>query len=298
MLKDPRSIALVQNFGMQWLNLRNLQVVQPSRRDFYAWDESLREAMAKETELFFQAIIAENRSILDFIDADFTFLNGRLARFYDIPGISGLKFQRVKLSNPNRGGVLTQASVLTVTSNPTRTSPVKRGKWIMENILGTPPPPPPPNVPELKEGKDALTGTLRERMKQHRKDPNCATCHERMDTLGFGFENFDAIGAWRTTDGKFKIDASGTLPDGQSFQTPAELKKLLKTTNEADFRRCLTEKLLTYALGRGVERSDRAEVDRIAKAVAADGDRFNRMVIEIVKGDAFLRRTVKANPVP
>lgn len=298
MLQDPRSIALVQNFGMQWLNLRNLQVVQPSRRDFYDWDESLRAAMGKETELFFAAIIAEDRSILDFLDADFTFVNGKLARFYDIPGISGEKFQRVKLTDRNRGGVLTQASVLTVTSNPTRTSPVKRGKWIMENILGTPPPPPPPDVPELKEGKDALTGTLRERMKQHRKDPNCSTCHERMDTLGFGFENFDAIGAWRAADGKFKIDASGTLPDGKSFQTPAELKKLLKTSAAADFRRCLTEKLLTYALGRGIERSDRAEVDRIANAVAKDGNRFNRMVLEIVKGDAFLRRTAKVTPAP
>jgi mono/diheme cytochrome c family protein len=292
MLKDSKINALVENFGMQWLNLRNLQTVQPSRRDFYSWDENLRSAMRTETEMFIAAIIAEDRSILDFIDADFTFVNGKLARFYDIPGISGEKFQRVTLTDRNRGGVLTQASVLTVTSNPTRTSPVKRGKWILENILGTPPPPPPPDVPELKEGKDALTGTLRERMKQHRVNPNCSTCHERMDTIGFGFENFDAIGAWRTADGKFKIDASGTLPDGKSFQTPAELKQLLKS-QEADFRRCLTEKLLTYALGRGLERSDRPEVERIAAAVAADRNRFNRMVLEIVKGDAFLRRTVK-----
>jgi mono/diheme cytochrome c family protein len=293
MLKDPKISALVENFGMQWLNLRNLQTVQPSRRDFYAWDESLRTAMRLETEMFIAAIVAEDRSILDFLDADFTFLNGKLARFYDIPGISGEKFQRVKLTDRNRGGVLTQASVLTVTSNPTRTSPVKRGKWILENILGTPPPPPPPDVPELKEGKDALTGTLRERMKQHRVNPNCATCHERMDTIGFGFENFDAIGGWRTTDGKFKIDASGTLPDGKSFQTPAELKHLLLKSQEPEFRRCLTEKLLTYALGRGLERSDRPEVERIATAVANDRNRFNRMVLEIVKGDAFQRRTVK-----
>jgi hypothetical protein len=293
MLKDPKSLALVQNFGDQWLNLRILPSSQPARRDFPLWDESLRAAMKTETEMFFANIIREDRSILDFIDADYAFVNGRLARHYGISGVSGEKFQRVSLTDRNRGGVLTQASVLTVTSNPTRTSPVKRGKWILENILGTPPPPPPPDVPILKEGKEAaLSGSLRERMQQHRSNPSCAVCHERMDTLGFGFENFDAIGGWRTMDGKFKIDASGTLPDGQSFQTPAELKKLLLA--QADqFRRCLTEKLMTYALGRGMERSDRPEIERISAVVAADGNRFNRMVLEIVKGEAFLRRTIK-----
>lgn len=293
MLHDSKASALVQNFGMQWLNLRNLATVQPSRKEFPIWDEKLREWMRIETEMFLTSIIAENRSILDLLDADYTFVNERLARLYGIPDVKGEEFRRVKLTNRNRGGVLTQASVLTVTSNPTRTSPVKRGKWVLENILGTPPPPPPPNVPELKEDRDsAKIASLRERMQQHRVDPNCATCHERMDTIGFGFENFDGVGGWRETDGEFKIDASGTLPDGSTFQNPAELKAILKREVEC-FRRCLIEKLLTYALGRGIERHDRSEIERISAAVAADGDRFNRIVVEIVKGDAFRRRVVK-----
>ncbi|MCX7701701.1 MAG: DUF1592 domain-containing protein [Gemmataceae bacterium] len=290
MLFDPKAAALVQNFGMQWLNLRNLATVQPSRKDFPVWDEKLREWMRIETEMFLTSIIAENRSILDLLDADYTFVNERLARLYGIPDVKGEEFRRVKLTDRNRGGVLTQASVLTVTSNPTRTSPVKRGKWVLENILGTPPPPPPPDVPELKEDREsAKSASLRERMQQHRADPNCATCHERMDTIGFGFENFDGVGGWRETDGEFKIDASGTLPDGSSFRNPAELKAILKRDVES-FRKCLIEKLLTYALGRGVERHDRSEIERISAAVAADGDRFNRIVVEIVKSDAFLRR--------
>jgi hypothetical protein len=293
MLKDPKVAALVQNFGGQWLNLRNLAVVQPARRDFPIFDEPMRGYMRIETEMFFESIIKEDRSILDLIDADYTFVNQRLARLYKIDGVTGDEFRRVQLTDRNRGGVLTQASVLTVTSNPTRTSPVKRGKWILENILGAPPPPPPPDVPELKEDREARSSaSLRERMQQHRLNPNCATCHERMDTLGFGFENFDAVGGWRTDDGKFKIDASGTLPDGKSFATPAELKKLL-TRDAESFRRCLTEKLLTYALGRGVDRNDRPEVERIAKGVAAKGNKFNAMVLEIVQGDAFVRRTVR-----
>src|SRR5207253_2372675 len=172
-------------------------------------------------------------------------------------------FQRVTLSGEQRGGVLAQASVLLVTSNPTRTSPVKRGKWILENLLGTPPPPPPPDAGELEEGKDAvLSGSLRQRMELHRKNPNCATCHQRMDPLGFGLENFDAIGAWRTRDGKFDIDSSGILPNGQAFKSPKELKAVLKTKEE-DFRRCLAEKMLTYALGRGLEHYDKCAVDAI-----------------------------------
>lgn len=291
MLQDPKAIALVQNFGMQWLNLRNLATVQPSRREYPIWDEKLRNWMRLETELFLESIIKENRSILDLLDADYTFVNERLARLYGIEGVRGEEMRRVTLKDRNRGGVLTHASVLTVTSNPTRTSPVKRGKWVLENILGAPPPAPPANVPELKEDAEAKkSGSLRERMQQHRADPNCATCHERMDTIGFGFENFDGIGAWRELDGGFRIDASGTLPDGASFKNPAELKEILKRDVEA-FRRCLIEKLLTYALGRGIERHDRAEIERISQAVAADGNRFNRIVVEIIKSDAFLRRT-------
>ena len=294
MLKDPKAYALAENFAGQWLNLRVLATIQPARRDFPGFDEALRVAMRKETEMFFHAVLSENRSVLDFLDADFTFVNERLAKHYEIKGVEGQEFRRVKLGDANRGGVLTHASVLTLTSNPTRTSPVKRGKWILENILGTPPPPPPPNVPDLEESKEALAkGSLRERMEQHRANPNCATCHERMDTLGFGFENFDAIGGWRSKDGKFNIDASGTLPDGKKFSGPAELKKILKDSKAAEFRRCLTEKMLTYALGRGTELSDRATIETISQAVAADGNRLKRLVLEIVQSDAFLRRTVK-----
>jgi hypothetical protein len=233
----------------------------------------------------------EDRSILDFLDADFTFVNERLARHYGIAGIKGDAFQRVSLTGDQRGGILTQASILTVTSNPTRTSPVKRGKWILENILGTPPPPPPPDVPELKEGKE-LTGTLRQRMEQHRANPNCAVCHQRMDPLGFGFENLDAIGAWRTQDGKSPIDPSGTLPDGRSFKGPKELKAILKSKEE-EFRRCLAEKMLTYALGRGVEYYDKPAVEQISQALALNHNRFSALVIAIVKSDPFQKRRGK-----
>ena len=287
MLQDDKTSALVENFGGQWLNLRNLQTAQPAKRDFPLWDEQLRSAMRKETELFFTAVIREDRSILDFLDADFTYLNGRLARHYEIKGVEGSEFRRVKLTDRNRGGVLTQASVLTVTSNPTRTSPVKRGKWILENILGTPPPPPPPGVPELKEDKEtALTGSLRQRMEQHRANPNCATCHERMDPLGFGFENFDAIGGWRTKDGQFTIDASGVLPDGKTFSGPTELKKVL-LGKQAAIPPLPDREVADVRAGPRVEAADRPAVEKISQAVAADrqpvqpngvGDRAERSV--------------------
>jgi hypothetical protein len=294
MLHDPKAAALAQNFAGQWLNLRLLASIQPARRDFPSFDESLRIAMQQETEKFFHSVVVEDRSVLEFLDADFSFLNERLAKHYGISGISGEAFQRVMLTDGRRGGVLTHASILTLTSNPTRTSPVKRGKWILENILGTPPPPPPPDVPDLEETKEAIAkGTLRERMQQHRANPNCATCHERMDTLGFGFENFDAIGGWRSNDGKFTIDASGVLPDGKKFSGPAELKKILKSTKANEFRRCLTEKLLTYALGRGIGPGDRPTVEAISQTVAANGNRMERLVLEIVQSDAFLRRSLK-----
>jgi hypothetical protein len=260
--------------------------------------------MLKETELFFEAIVREDRSILDLIDADFTFLNETLARHYGItdagggrPGkpagkpIRGPEFVRVALRDGERGGVLTQASVLTVTSNPTRTSPVKRGRWVLEQILGTPPPPPPPDVPELAETERAvLSGSLRQRMEQHRANPACANCHARMDPIGFAFENYNAIGAFRTKDGEFPIDPSGTLPDGTSFQGPGELKEILKGKKEL-FARCLTEKMLTYALGRGVEFYDRPTIDRVSAALARDSYRFSRLVVEIARSDPFrLRR--------
>ncbi len=293
MLADPKAGALVENFAGQWLQTRNLKTFSPDRKRFPQFDEALRAAMLAESELFFRAILEEDRSILDFLDADFTFLNERLARHYEIAGVEGDEFRRVALSGDRRGGLLTQAAILTITSNPTRTSPVKRGKWILEQILGTPPPPPPPDVPELGERRrDALTGTLRQRMEQHRSDPNCTSCHSRMDPLGFGFENYDAIGAWRDFDGKFPVDPSGKLPAGAAFQGPKELKAILKA-KEKDFARCLAEKMLTYALGRGLERPDRCVVDQIVDAMGRDGYRSTSLVLGIVKSDPFLKRSGK-----
>ncbi len=291
MLKDPRADALVENFALQWLQLRNLKTVAPDPKLFPEFDDNLRAAMFKETELFFGAVMREDRSILDLIDADFTFVNGRLARHYGIPGVYGDEFRRVSLKGGVRGGLLTQASVLTVTSNPTRTSPVKRGKWVLEQILGKPPPPPPPNVPELPaDAKAQLTGSLRQRMEQHRVNPSCAVCHTHMDALGFAFENFDAVGAFRTKDGPFPIDPAGTLPDGRGFKGPAELKAILKGKKDL-FARCLTEKMLTYALGRGVEPYDRPAVEAIVAALGRNDYRFSTLVTEIVKSEPIrLRR--------
>ncbi|HUY88885.1 MAG TPA: DUF1592 domain-containing protein [Pirellulales bacterium] len=291
MLKDPKARALVDNFAGQWLEIRRLKTMTPDAKRFPAFDEELREAMLKETELFFASVMEEDRSVLDFIDADYTFLNERLAKHYGIDGVSGPEFRRVKLDNPDRGGLVTQASVLTVTSNPTRTSPVKRGKWILEELFNSPPPPPPPDAPDLKEDeKVALSGSLRQRMEQHRANPSCAACHARMDPLGFGLENFDAIGAWRDRDGEFAIDASGELPDGSKFKRPAELKAILKAKQD-DFARCLTEKMLTYALGRGLEYYDKCAIDEIASKLAKSGYKFSTLILEIVASDPFqLRR--------
>jgi hypothetical protein len=293
MLKDPRARALVDNFAAQWLQLRTLKEFKPDPDLFPTFDEKLRWAMLQETERFFENVVRADCSILDFIDADYTFVNERLAKHYGLPGVKGEQFRRVSLTGTPRGGILTQAAALSVTSNPTRTSPVKRGKWILDNILGTPPPPPPPGVEELKDDKEAvLSGTLRQRTEQHRANPNCATCHQRMDPLGFGFENFDAIGGWRTREGKHAIDSTGTLPGGQSFKGPSELRAILKQRQDA-FARCLSEKLLTYALGRGVERYDRCALDDIVKSAAKDNYKFSRLVIDIVTSDPFQKRRGK-----
>jgi hypothetical protein len=296
MLADPKARALTDNFAGQWLQLRSLRTATPDPKLFPTFNDNLRRAMIEETERFFEAVVKEDRSILDFIDADFTFVNETLARHYKIEGVKGKEFQRVKLPDSKRGGILTHASILTVTSNPTRTSPVKRGKWILENILNTPPPPPPPEVPELEENQAELKGSLRQRMEQHREKPICASCHQRMDPLGFAFENFDAIGGWRDRDGKFSIDPTGTLPNGQTFNGPMELRRILKTTKQVDFRRCLTEKMLTYALGRGLEFYDRCAVDDISAAVAKNDHRFSSLVIAIVKSDPFQLRKGKGGP--
>ena len=290
MLTDQKSETLVSNFATQWLELKNLEKLNPGEKQYPDFDESLRLAMRKETENFIRSILREDRSVLDMIDADFTFVNERLARHYGIAGIEGEQFQRVNLKDNRRGGILTQASILTLTSNPTRTSPVKRGKWILDNILGEPPPPPPPGVEELNEGESELLGTLRERMKQHRDIASCAVCHNKMDALGFGFENFDGIGSWRDTDGKFAIDASGELPGKLAFNGPAELRKILKNTKKDQFVRCLTEKLLTYALGRMLSPEDRCTVDVIVADLKENDFRFSVLVQSIVASDAFRMR--------
>ena len=292
MLGDPKSAAFIQNFTGQWLTTRKLAYVAPDPREFPGFDDDLRSSMVRESELFFEAILRENRSILDLLDADFSFVNERLAKHYGIKGVKGPAFRRVKLP-PNRGGVLTQAGVLTLTSNPTRTSPVKRGKWVLDQILGTPPPPPPPDVPSLPDDKQ-MTGSLRQVMEQHRENAVCASCHQRMDPIGFAFENYDAIGAWRDKDGSFAVDPSGVLPNGQAFHGPAELKAILRGKKD-QFSRCLTEKVLTYALGRGLEYYDRCAVDEIMQGLARDDYRFSTLILGVIKSAPFQKRTTRGN---
>ena len=290
MLLDPKATALVQNFGGQWLQTRKLESVKPDNKKFANFDEYLRLSMARETELFFESIIREDRSILDFIDSDYTYLNERLARFYGMPNIHGPEFRKVLFSQgAHRGGLLGQGSVLTISSYANRTSPVLRGKWVLENLVGAPPPPPPPDVPNLDEAKIGKTSSMREQLEQHRKNAVCASCHARMDPLGFGLENFDAIGAWREKDGEFLINASGTLPDGRSFAGPQELKSILKAQPDA-FADTLTRKLLIYALGRGLEHSDDAAVKQIVRDTKANDYRFSSLILGIVKSESFQRR--------
>jgi hypothetical protein len=294
MIADPKAWALTENFAGQWLQLRSLRDFDPDPDQFKSFDEPLREAMRKESELFFDYILRNDRSILEFLSADYTFLNERLAKHYGVQEIKGDEFRKTTLKDSPRGGLLTQASVLAVTSNPTRTSPVKRGKWILDNILGTPPPPPPPDVDQLPDDKEGvkLTGTLRQRMEQHRSKPMCASCHQRMDPLGFGFENFDAVGAWRDKEGDAPIDSSGVLPSGQSFKGPVALKTIL-TGRKDLFARCLSEKMLTYALGRGVERSDRCVVDAISHDLDAHDYRFISLILAVVQSEPFQMRKAK-----
>ncbi|HEY1186207.1 MAG TPA: DUF1592 domain-containing protein [Gemmata sp.] len=300
MLRDPKAGALVDSFVMQWLQLQPLKNAQPDPKKFPQFNEQLRAAMLTETKLFFAEIVREDRRVLDILDGDFTYLNAPLARHYGLAGgpkaprfKNNEEFVRVDLKGTNRGGVLTQASVLTVTSNPGRTSPVKRGRYVLEQILGTPPPPPPPNVPELeKDGKPVNAGTLRQQMEAHRANPACASCHAKMDGLGFGLENFDALGGYRTKDGNAPIDSSGELPGNVRFTGAAELKGVLLGKKDL-FARCLTEKLMTYALGRGLEYYDRRAVDGITAQLAKGDFRFSALVTEIVKSDPFRMRRGK-----
>lgn len=296
MLNDVRINQFVENFGMQWLQLRNLQNIGFDNKRFPKFDGELRRAFYMETRQFLTHLIREDRSVLELIDADYTFVNEKLAGHYGIEGVKGRQFRKVNLPDRNRGGLITQASVLAVTSNPTRTSPVKRGRWILEQLLGTPPPPPPPNVPELMADEAALSGTLRQQMEQHRKDPSCATCHAKMDPLGFGLENFDAVGGWRNLDGKEPIDSTGELPSGEKFAGPGELKKIL-LGRKKEFVRNLAEKMMIYSLGRGLDSNDQCAIEEIVKAVEADDDKFSRLVLEIVRSDSFRKRlTAKAKP--
>jgi hypothetical protein len=290
MLADPKSQALVDNFAGQWLNLRNLDEINFSRRRFRSYNGELRESMKAETFRFFEYVMREDRSILDFIDGDYTFVDERLADHYDIDGVEGDDLQKVSLEGTSRAGVLTQSSILALTSNPTRTSPVKRGKWIMENILGTPPPPPPPNVPELEEtAKASPDATLAEQLALHREDPGCASCHDQMDPLGLAFEKFDAIGRFRERDGKHPIDDSGELPGGQKFQGARELIEILRERKEL-FAKNLTRKMLTYALGRGLEYYDICTVNEIVNGLERDDYKFSRLILGVVNSDPFRYR--------
>ena len=290
MIADARSTALVENFVGQWLAVRNVRDVVPDSGLFPEFDENLREAFRQETALFMESMLREDRSLVDLLDADYTFVNERLARHYGIPNVYGNQFRRVTLPTAERGGLLGHGSILTVTSYPNRTSPVLRGKWLLENFLGTPPPAPPPNVPALSEGNATRTpASVRERLEEHRRSPACAVCHDRMDPLGFALENYDPIGAWRTTDGRNPIDAFARLPDGTEFQGPAGLRALLLSKRD-QFVQTVTEKLLTYALGRELEYYDAPVVRRITRLADADDQRWSSVILEIVKSMPFQMR--------
>ena len=295
MLRDPKARALAEHFGGQWLQFRALESLTRDREKFPEFEDYLRLSMRRETELFIETIVREDRSVLDFLNGRYSFLNERLARHYGIPNVSGPQFRQVDLSATPRGGVLTQGSVLAVSSYATRTSPVLRGKWVLDNLLNAPPPEPPADVPNLDEAKIGTAASMREQLEEHRKNAICASCHRRMDPLGFGLENFDAVGAWRTMEGKFPIDASGQLPDGRTFTGPNELRDILSADREA-FGRAITSKLLTYGLGRGLERYDNRTVKLIASRLPTYDYRFSGLVLEIVNSLPFQSRRA-ASPV-
>jgi Protein of unknown function (DUF1592)/Protein of unknown function (DUF1588)/Protein of unknown function (DUF1585)/Protein of unknown function (DUF1595)/Protein of unknown function (DUF1587) len=293
MLADPRSEAFITNFAGQWLYLRNVPNIVPPGFMFPDFDEGLRTAFRRETELFFGSIVREDRPVLDLLNADYTFVNERLARHYGIPNVKGSRFRRVTVADEARRGLLGQGSILSVTSYPNRTSPVKRGKWVLENLLGTPPPDPPPNVPSLKEeGTSIAHLTMRQRMEQHRANPACASCHRLMDPLGFALENFDAVGRFRQHDEAFNaIDPEGVFPDGSKFSGPQGLRQVLLDHSD-QFVNTLTEKLLTYAIGRGVDYSDAPSVRKVRREAAANEFRFSAIVLGVVESAPFqLRRT-------
>ena len=292
MLASDHANQLVTNFAAQWLYLRDLKKLVPDPTLFSSFNDNLREAFVRETEMFIANEMREDHAVSQLLTANYTFANEQLAKFYGYPNVYGTHFRRVEVTDANRTGLLGHGSLLTVTSYATRTSAVQRGKYILTNILGTPPPPPPPNVPPLAEtGKGGAPASLRERMAQHRANPVCASCHSRMDPLGFALENFDAIGRWRTEDGGTPIDASGTFPDGTTFGSPAEFRGVLLAHRE-QFVRTFTEKLLTYSLGRGLEFYDMPAVRKILRDAAPDST-WSSVVLGIVNSVPFQMRTAR-----
>lgn len=291
MIADPRSKALVDNFVGQWLLLRNLRQTEPDGRTFPDFDEELRVALEQETTLFVNDQIHRNQSVVDLLSARYTFLNERLARHYGIPDVVGTRFRRVDLpSDSQRGGLLGQGGLMVVTAYPNRTSPVLRGKWVLDSLLGTPPPEPPPNVPGLKDaGANGAPATVRARLEEHRKNPVCAACHASMDPLGFALENFDATGKWRTQDAGAPIDSSGVLPNGTKFQGPAGLRNALLARKE-QFVQALTQKLLAYAIGRQIEAFDMPTVRKIVRDAKMDDYRWRSIIEGIVMSEPFLMR--------
>jgi hypothetical protein len=291
MLADPKSQALVSNFAGQWLYLRNLKSTAPDQGEFPDFDDNLRQGFKRETELFFESVMREDRNVLELLTANYTFVNERLARHYGIPNVYGSRFRRVTLTDDARRGLLGKGSILLVTSHAGRTSPVVRGKWILDNLLGTPPPPPPPDVPALEEkGSSAQPHSVRERLEQHRASPVCAGCHKLMDPLGFALENFDAVGAWRTRDEGVPIDASGQLVDGTKVDGVVSLRQAILNRPEV-FVGTLTEKLLIYALGRGLSYHDMPVVRGVVNDAARHDFRFSSLILGIVHSTPFQMRT-------
>jgi len=295
MLKDPKARALVENFAEQWLCLSALKRVSPDPKLFPDFDEPLRQAMREETERFVEHVFKEDCSIMELLDADYTFLNERLAKHYGIDGVQGDEFRLVKLDpRHHRGGLLGQGSILTLSSTPTRTSAVKRGIWVLQTLFNNTPSPPPANVPPLESDGKALTGTVRQILEKHRDNVQCAGCHNKIDCYGLALDNYDAIGAWRAKEGGFDIDSSGILPNGQSFNNLAEFRAVLNA-NQAEFRKALVEKLLIYALGRGLEYADKYAVQDICTRAAGQQDRFSSVILAIVESDLFQKRKAKGS---
>ena len=293
MLNDERSISLVDNFASQWLYLRNLSSFTPDLRLFPDFDNNLREALRRETELLFKWVIDEDRSVMDLIRSDFTFLNERLAKHYGIPHVVGSHFRRVSLQpESRRGGLLRHGSILTVTSYATRTSPTIRGNWVLENVLGTPAPPPPPNVPTLKDKTTTQSTSIRDRLAEHRANPACASCHNLMDPVGFSLDHYDALGQWREYQDGYPIDARGTMPDGTEIDGVDALEQAVLQRPEM-FVAAMSEKLLTFALGRGVEHEDAPAIRQIVRDASKNDYRFHSLIKAIVTSNPFLMRTAK-----